>query len=306
VIDPTALYLPAGRKTAKPARPGGPRQRPLRVVDSDARAGGQEQAETEIDWTEPVPDWSLVRTIHLRGYMAFLLDHYSKTYANNQYRALQQFWSWWADEEDLPNPMAGMKPPKPGKRVIPVLTDDEMTSLIQDAERGRDFQSRRDVAILRFFACTGCRREETASLEVDRLDLRERETPVIGKGDKERIVHFDHACARAIDRYLRLRARHTHADSTLLWLGVNNRPPMTADGVYQMVARRAKRLGIHMFPHKFRHTFSHNWLDRGGAPGDLKQLNGWDSDAMVGHYGASAAASRAARHYDQVNVMGGI
>jgi site-specific recombinase XerD len=141
---------------------------------------------------------------------------------------------------------------------------------------------------------------------VARLDLRDRSTKVIGKGDKERVVCFDHACARAIDRYLRQRSRHTHAASPRLWLGVRNRPPMTANGIYQMVARRSERLGIHMYPHKFRHTFSHNWLDNGGTPGDLMSLNGWDSEAMVRYYGSSASSARAQRHYDQIDVMRGI
>jgi len=31
------------------------------------------------------------------------------------------------------------------------------------------------------------------------------------------------------------------------------------------------------YPHRFRHHFSHTWLDRGGAERDLMELNGWTS-----------------------------
>jgi hypothetical protein len=45
---------------------------------------------------------------------------------------------------------------------------------------------------------------------------------------------------------------------------------------------------------RFRHHFSHTWLDRGGAEGDLPELNGWSSPQMLRRYGASARSARAA------------
>ena len=50
---------------------------------------------------------------------------------------------------------------------------------------------------------------------------------------------------------------------------------MTASGIYQVIARRGRECGVEAFPHRFRHHFSHTWLDRGGAEGDLMELNGW-------------------------------
>ena len=46
--------------------------------------------------------------------------------------------------------------------------------------------------------------------------------------------------------------------------------------------------------------FSHTWLDRGGAEGDLMELNGWTSPQMLRRYGASARSARARRSYDRV------
>ena len=51
--------------------------------------------------------------------------------------------------------------------------------------------------------------------------------------------------------------------------GWNNRGPMTANGIYQMIAHRGRQCGVAVYPHRFRHHFSHAWLDRGGAEGDL-------------------------------------
>jgi hypothetical protein len=49
-----------------------------------------------------------------------------------------------------------------------------------------------------------------------------------------------------------------------------------------------------------RHHFSHTWLDRGWAEGDLIELNGWSSPQMLRRYGASARSARARRTYDRI------
>jgi integrase len=107
-----------------------------------------------------------------------------------------------------------------------------------------------------------------------------------GKDGKQRIVKISYPCARTLDRYLRARSRHAQAWRPQLWLGVNNRGPMTAQGIYQMIVRRGRQCGVRVCPHRFRHHFSHTWLDRGGAEGDLMELNGWASPQMLRRYGA--------------------
>jgi len=117
---------------------------------------------------------------------------------------------------------------------------------------------------------------------------------------RPRVVRIGHEAARALDRYLRIRARHAQAHRPQLWLGVNNRGPMTANGIYQMIARRGRQAEVDAWTHRFRHHFSHTWLDRGGAEGDLMELNGWSSPQMLRRYGASARGARARRTYDRI------
>jgi integrase len=78
---------------------------------------------------------------------------------------------------------------------------------------------------------------------------------------------------------------------------VNNRRPLTATGIYQIVACRDRQCGVNAYPHRFRHHFSHTWLDRGGAERDLMEPNGWTSPQMLTRYGASA---RGRRSYDRI------
>jgi site-specific recombinase XerD len=262
---------------------------------------------------EGVATFADVRKGHIQLYIAWLAEtprpdgkFYADGYVNNQYRALQQFFKWHSAEEDLPNPFAKLSPPKVGEKVVPVIEYETLATLIRLCEKGRDFESRRDAAILRLFASSGIRLSELALLEVDNVDLTKCAAKVTGKGDKERIVRFDDRTAQAINRYLRMRAEHKFARHPRLWLAIKNRGPLTPNGIRQIIERRGLAAGVDIHPHMFRHTFSHNWLDNGGQGGDLMEQNGWTSEAMLRVYGRSMRAARAHRAYDRINVMGDI
>ena len=160
---------------------------------------------------------------------------------------------------------------------------------------------------LRALTATGIRLSELTGIRChpgdparSDLDLPAREIRIRGKGRTARTVKISHQAARSLDRYLRARARHPQAWRPQLWLGVNGRGPLTAGGIYQVVARRGRQSGVTVYPHRFRHHFSHTWLDRGGAERDLMELNGWTSPQMLTRYGASARGARARRSYDRI------
>ena len=110
--------------------------------------------------------WDGVRAKQVQEWTVTLLGRYSDSYANNQFRALQQFFKWHATEdpdEQRPNPMAGLKPPKIGDKLVPVFTDDELAALLGTC-KGGGFQNRRDYAIISVFKDTGARLSELAGL----------------------------------------------------------------------------------------------------------------------------------------------
>jgi site-specific recombinase XerD len=206
--------------------------------------------------------WQQVGRQDIQQWMAWLLGRYSSAYASNQYRALQQFFKWLAAEDELPDPMAGLRPPRVTGKLVPVFTHEELTRLEQ-ACAGRSFAQRRDTAIIAVLRATGIRLAELAGLRYDPgdprrsdVDLWQREITVRGKGGQPRIVKIGHQAALSLDRYLRARSRHAQAWRPQLWLGVNNREPLTAAGIYQMIARRGRQCGVHLYPHRFRHLLS--------------------------------------------------
>jgi integrase/recombinase XerD len=130
---------------------------------------------------------------------------------------------------------------------------------------GNTFADRRDAAVIAVFRATGVRLSELTDIcyvpdDLSRtdVDLEGREIRIRGKG---RIVKIGYEAARALDRYLRMRTKHAQACRQQLWLGVNNRGPLTPAGIYQIVARRGKQCGVAVCPHRFRHHFSHTWSE---------------------------------------------
>ena len=133
---------------------------------------------------------------------------YSDAYANNQFRALQQFFKWHATEdpdEPRPNPVANLKPPKVGDKLVAVFTEDELAGLLATC-KGGGFQNRRDYAVISLLKDAGIRLSELAGLAVADVSPASREAVVTGKGHKQRTVLFTYDTS-VLDRYLGARGR---------------------------------------------------------------------------------------------------
>ena len=81
---------------------------------------------------------------HVEDFMVKLVQTRSPATASNHLRALQQFFTWLVDGEEIDtNPMVRMRPPQVPEKPVLVVSDDGLRWLLTSLE-GRDFASRRD------------------------------------------------------------------------------------------------------------------------------------------------------------------
>jgi site-specific recombinase XerD len=239
---------------------------------------------------------------NIRRWLAELGDTKKPGTVLTRHIGLHRFGRWLVAEEILTkHPMDGLEQPQVPASPVPVLSDEQLAALLK-ACAGARFYDRRDEAVIRLLLDSGLRVSELCGLPRWKpgeggaavgIDVADQMGIVLGKGSKARAFYFGARTARALDRYLRARAKHRHADSHALFLG--ERGALTPDGVREILRVRAETAGIgHVHPHQLRHTHAHDFLLHGGQERDLKRLMGWSSDTMLEIYGASAADVRAA------------
>jgi site-specific recombinase XerD len=224
---------------------------------------------------------------------------------NTKQRNLRHLFTWLEREHDHSHPYTEeLQRYSPAKNRPSTLAGSFITDLLEVTGGGkaRRFADARDHAIIRVLT-EGVRRTELVQLQTTDLPIDVIAQPFVRvvplKGARAategRIVALAPATARALVAYLRVRRGHRLAPSPALRLGTRNRGALGGSGLYRMLIRRAEEAGYEpdVSPHKFRHTFANDWLESGGAEGDLMRLMGWEDRAMLDLYAKDMQVRRA-------------
>jgi len=233
-----------------------------------------------------------IRREHVEAWITDLLARRAPATANNRWRGAQAFFGWCVEEGEVrESPMARMKPPTLPEAPPPVLRDTELRAILAGCERDKTWLGRRDEAILRVFMDTGARRAEVLGLRLEDVDLDRGVLTVTGKGSRTRLVAIGDATIRALDRYVRLRARKPGAGLPWLWLG--RKGQLGETGMAGVIRSRGQAVGLALHPHLFRHVYAHAMLSAGMQESDLMAIAGWRSRDMLTRYAASTRQERA-------------
>ena len=242
-------------------------------------------------------DTERVDAPHIRAFLAFEADRTSAVSAHQHFRNLRCLFKWLIREGErtAPDPMPRVDPPKVSRKIKPILSSGQLSALLRVCEGG-DFESRRDMAIVRILIDSGVRVTGLGNVQLEDVRLPHKTIRILLKGGDEHVIPLGRRAASATDRYLRARVRHRAADSPWLWLGMAGRDVshFGSAGIQDMLQRRGELAGIKgLTPHYFRRTFAHDWLDGGGSELDGMRIAGWKTRAMIELYAGDLAAERA-------------
>lgn len=217
--------------------------------------GTLEQYEMELRYLPPFLGKPTIEATKndLRSYLAQYKDMAARTYMR-KVSILKAFYTWTTYEANIPNPMQNIKVPKEPVSIPKYLEDAEF-------EKFRYVKrSLRNRAIIELLVASGMRISELVSVNIDDLDMDNNEIKVKGKGDKERIVHFNTIAKDKIIEYL---ATRKDANQALFINKYGDR--ISIRSIEQQIKREARLAGIRVeaTPHTLRHTFATHLIQRG-------------------------------------------
>ncbi|SFT00379.1 tyrosine-type recombinase/integrase [Saccharopolyspora flava] len=116
-------------------------------------------------------DPAAVSRADVESFQAWMIETRSASTALNKHKFLQQFFHWLAEDEQAVerSPVDGVRPPQPPTKLIPVISTDDTTRLLESC-KGSGFMNLRDQAMIRLYCNTGARLSEVANLRIDDID----------------------------------------------------------------------------------------------------------------------------------------
>ena len=208
-----------------------------------------------------------ITTYDIRFYLSMRrqIGHVSNRTLDGMRRCYSSFFGWLAAEGIIPhNPCAALAQIKSRKVVKKPFS-------AADIERMREAcDNIRDLALVDFLYCTGCRVSEISRLDVSDIDFERMECVVLGKGNKERKVYLTEVAAMHLQEYLAGRKDGSEA----LFVGKGRR--LKKPGIEAIIKKLGRLAGVgNAHPHRYRRTLATNLLDRG--------MNIQDVAAILGH-----------------------
>ena len=191
----------------------------------------------------------------------------SKVTVDNVRRNLSSFFSW-LEEEDyiLKSPVRRIHKIRTKKPVKEVISDENM-ELLRD-----NCKEIRDLAMIDLLYSTGMRVGELVRLNIEDLNLEERECIVYGKGDKERKVYFDARTKLHLQDYIASRKDSNPALFVSLDAPYDR---LQISGVEIRLRTLGRRLHLNkIHPHKFRRTMATRAIDKGMPIEQVQKLLG--------------------------------
>ncbi|MBI4186723.1 MAG: tyrosine-type recombinase/integrase [Chloroflexi bacterium] len=201
----------------------------------------------------------------------FLLQFHNPGNRHAYYRVIKTFYNWREETFNVPNPMKKVKAPRLAKLILPSLTVEQVSTLLDRVDKVRD------KAIIALFTDGGLRLSELTNIKLQDIDWETRTIRVIGKSRKEALAPF----GKLSERYLR--------EWLSQYVPVGNVWGLNQWGIISMFRRLRASTGLPCNPHTFRRTFATLLRKSGLDVMTIKDLGRWESLEMVQRYTRSVS-----------------
>ncbi len=151
------------------------------------------------------------------------------------------------------DPSALLETPKTQNEMPKYLSLDESKMLLESVD-GKHYE--RDYCILTLFLNCGLRLSELCNINFS--DIREDNLVVTGKGNKQRVVHLNSACLKAIENYKKVRpvegVRTEYKDALFISQQLRRISNKTVQHIVYTFLDKSGLGGQGFSTHKLRHT----------------------------------------------------
>jgi integrase/recombinase XerD len=171
-------------------------------------------------------------------------------------------------------------PPSP-KRRPRVLSEEEVTRLLNAPLAEQGARAIRDAAILALLYYTGVRAAEAVGLKVEDLDLAENTARIAGRIEKSLPLG---AAAAPLQRYLQTGRPALSRGQAERALFLNQRgQALSRQGLWLVVKHWAKQVGVgnEVSPHSLRNSLAQHMLSRGRTRREVQHLLGLSSPNAI-------------------------
>lgn len=199
--------------------------------------------------------------------------------------ALRQFYGFLLSEgKRSDDPTSNIESPKQTRTLPKILSEDEVTQLINTAQKQGGPESVRLVALLEILYATGLRVSELVGLPISSIGAESRFLTVEGKGGRERMAPLSEPAQKAMQNYMDIRNKFLmsdRADAQAKWLfpsRTSESGHLTRQRFAQLLKELSRNANIdpeRVSPHVLRHAFATHLLKHGA---DLRSVQ-----KMLGH-----------------------
>lgn len=214
----------------------------------------------------------------LQQHFEVLKDDFKPSTISRKISSLRQFFHFLVSEEVIDkNPARVLEFPKKGRSLPKFLTQSEIEAIITEAEKEKGFKGSRAIALIEILRGSGLRISEAIKLKKNSVQAYEVEGKesnfllIKGKGDKERITPISKNSLKKINKYLKYLDMEVEADNlpknNLLFPSKTSKAGhisrQQAANIIKLYAVNAGIDAKKISPHKLRHSFATNLIDKG-------------------------------------------